>query len=114
LLAAGAFAAGFLPAVRGAAQPDRAVAPEFSGIDGWLNTAAPLALAGLRGKVVLVVAAAPQLATLRVTVDGGANRVIGVERPTLYTLLDGTTYGKRVLTFEAETPGLSLVSATFG
>jgi hypothetical protein len=54
LLAAGAFAAGFLPAVRGAAQPDRAVAPEFIGIDGWLNTAALLALAGLRGEVVSV------------------------------------------------------------
>jgi thiol-disulfide isomerase/thioredoxin len=54
LLAAGAFAAGFLPAVRGAAQPDRAAAPEFIGIDGCLNTAALLALAGLRGKVVLV------------------------------------------------------------
>ena len=43
LLAAGAFAAGFLQADRGAAQSDRAVAREFIGIDGWLNTAAPLA-----------------------------------------------------------------------
>jgi hypothetical protein len=54
LLAAGAFAAGFPQAVRGASQPDRAVAPEFIGINGWLNTTAPLALASLRGKVVLV------------------------------------------------------------
>ena len=29
-------------------------APEFTGIDGWLNTAGPLTMAGLRGKVVLV------------------------------------------------------------
>ena len=28
--------------------------PEFIGLDSWLNTAAPLTLAGLRGKVVLV------------------------------------------------------------
>jgi thiol-disulfide isomerase/thioredoxin len=54
LLAASAFAVGFLQTDRGAAQSDRAVAREFIGIDGWLNTAAPLALAGLRGKVVLV------------------------------------------------------------
>jgi hypothetical protein len=54
LPAAGAFAAGFLPAVRGAAQPDRAGAPEFIGIDGWLDAAAPLTLAGMLDKVVLV------------------------------------------------------------
>ena len=36
------------------------------------------------------------------------------ERPTLYTLFDSETYGEHVLTFEAETPGLSLFSATFG
>ena len=54
LLAATAFAVGFLPDIRGAAQPDRTAAPEFIGIDGWINTSAPLALTGLRGKVVLV------------------------------------------------------------
>jgi hypothetical protein len=54
LPAAGAFAAGFLPVVRRAAQADRAVAREFIEIDGWLDTAAPLTPAGLRGKVVLV------------------------------------------------------------
>jgi thiol-disulfide isomerase/thioredoxin len=51
LLAASSFTAALLPAVRSAAQP---AAPEFTGIDGWLNATAPLTLAGLRSKVVLV------------------------------------------------------------
>ena len=55
LLACAALAGGVLPTVRGAAQAGlRSSAPEFTGIDGWLNTAGPLTLAGLRGKVVLV------------------------------------------------------------
>src|ERR1700712_4777582 len=54
LLAAGSLAASVLPAVNAVAQPNAPVAPEFAGIDGWFNTAAPLTLAGLRGKVVLV------------------------------------------------------------
>ena len=49
LLAAGAFAAGFLPAVRGADQPDRVVALEFIAIGSWLDIVASLTLAGLRG-----------------------------------------------------------------
>ena len=61
-----------------------------------------------------LVAAAPQAATLRVTVDGSAAHTIEVERPTLYTLFDGATYVEHMLAFEAETPGLSLFSATFG
>ena len=32
----------------------RSATPELVGIDGWLNTDAPLTIAGLRGKVVLV------------------------------------------------------------
>ena len=43
-------AAALLPACPARAQP----APEFTGIDGWLNSPAPLTIAGLRGKVVLV------------------------------------------------------------
>jgi thiol-disulfide isomerase/thioredoxin len=61
-----------------------------------------------------LVAAAPQGARLRVSVDGGATQEIEVGRPTLYTLLDGETYGEHLLAFEAEAPGLSLFSATFG
>jgi thiol-disulfide isomerase/thioredoxin len=51
LLTASSFTAALLPAVRSVAQ---SAAPEFTGIDGWLNATAPLTLAGLRGKVVLV------------------------------------------------------------
>jgi thiol-disulfide isomerase/thioredoxin len=51
LLAGGALAAGLLPAAAALAQQK---APEFVGIDGWINTATPLSIAGLRGKVVLV------------------------------------------------------------
>ena len=61
-----------------------------------------------------LVAAAPRAAVLRVRVDGGPPRTIEVGRPTLYTLLDGETHGEHLLDFEAETPGLSLFSATFG
>lgn len=52
LLAVGSLMATALPAARGLAQPG--AAPEFAGIDTWLNTSEPLSLAGLRGKVVLV------------------------------------------------------------
>jgi thiol-disulfide isomerase/thioredoxin len=61
-----------------------------------------------------LVAAAPRPAPLRVQVDGGRPQTVEVERPTLYTLLDGETYGEHVLEFESDTPGLSLFSATFG
>ena len=50
LFAAGllAGAAGLVPALA------QSPAPDFVGIDGWINTPAPLSVAGLRGKVVLV------------------------------------------------------------
>ncbi|MFC7473342.1 redoxin family protein [Dankookia sp. GCM10030260] len=43
-------AAALLPTSVARAQP----APEFAGLDGWLNSPVPLSIAGLRGKVVLV------------------------------------------------------------
>ena len=46
-----ALLAGGLAPSRAAAAP---ASPEFVGIDGWLNTDRPLAVAGLRGKVALV------------------------------------------------------------
>lgn len=49
LLAAGAA----LPALATAPLQDRGAAPEFTGIEQWLNSP-PLTLAGLRGQVVLV------------------------------------------------------------
>jgi len=92
-------------------------------LDGtWAREAEALVLRSLRGGLRVrfsaaklhLVAAAPQAAPLRVRVDGGAPQTIEVGRPTLYTLLDGETYGEHLVEFEAETPGLSLFSATFG
>lgn len=54
LLTAGSLAAVGLPAIGAIAQSSAPVAPEFTGIDDWINTSGPLSLAGLRGKVVLV------------------------------------------------------------
>ncbi|MBN8930130.1 MAG: hypothetical protein BGO51_14305 [Rhodospirillales bacterium 69-11] len=49
--AGGALVAGLVPVLGARAAPD---APAFTGLDGWLNTDAPLRLEDLRGKVVLV------------------------------------------------------------
>jgi thiol-disulfide isomerase/thioredoxin len=46
-------AAAAFPAIASAPLHDRGAAPEFTGIETWLNSA-PLTLAGLRGQVVLV------------------------------------------------------------
>jgi thiol-disulfide isomerase/thioredoxin len=92
-------------------------------LDGtWLREDEALVLRSARGGVRVrfsaaklhLVAAVPQPATLRVTVEGGAVQAIEVGRPTLYTLFDGATYAEHVLAFEADTPGLPLFSATFG
>ena len=48
------------------------------------------------------------------TVDNGAAQAIEVERPTFHTLLDSSDHAEHVLAFEADTPGLSLYSATLG
>ena len=108
-------------------------APGAYQLDGtWLRQDEALVLRSARGGVRVrfsaaklhLVAAAPQAAALRITVEGSVapigsrsgdrDRAIEVGRPTLYTLFDGTTYGEHVLTFEAETPGLALFSTTFG
>ena len=92
-------------------------------LDGtWLRQEEALVLRSPRGGVRArfsaakfhLVAGAPQPAMLRITVDGEAAHTIAIERPTLYTLFDGTTYVEHVLGLQAETPGLSLFSATFG
>ncbi|MBN8874917.1 MAG: redoxin domain-containing protein [Rhodospirillales bacterium] len=51
LSASGALAAGLLPVLRARAAAEAAA---FTGLDGWINTDAPLQLEALRGKVVLV------------------------------------------------------------
>jgi Thioredoxin like C-terminal domain/AhpC/TSA family len=61
-----------------------------------------------------LVAGASQPAPVRVSVDGGEERMIEVSIPTLYTLLDSDGYGEHLLELECATQGLSLFSATFG
>jgi thiol-disulfide isomerase/thioredoxin len=53
LLLVGAAVAGSLALASGFARSERD-APEFTGLDGWMNTNAPVSVAGLRGKVLLV------------------------------------------------------------
>jgi thiol-disulfide isomerase/thioredoxin len=52
--AAGALSAVISPVRNSARAGAGDPAPEFAGLEGWLNTDAPLSVAGLRGKVVLV------------------------------------------------------------
>ena len=92
-------------------------------LDGtWAREEEALVLRSSSGRLRLrfsaaklhLVAGSPEPVALRVSVDGGAPRTVEVGRPTLYTLLDGGAYGEHLLAFEAEAPGLSLFSATFG
>src|ERR1700677_527157 len=53
LLLTGAAVAGTLAVMSGFARSGR-TAPEFTGIDGWINASTPVTLSGLRGKIVLV------------------------------------------------------------
>ena len=88
----------------------------------WLRKGEPLVLRSSRGALRLrfsaarlyLVATAPAAATVRVRVDGRAMPDIEISWPTLYTLVDGETYGEHLLELEADTPGLALFSATFG
>jgi hypothetical protein len=61
-----------------------------------------------------LVAGSSQPASVRIRIDGGGERTIEVNMPTLYTLLDTDGYGEHLLELECATPGLSLFSATFG
>jgi thiol-disulfide isomerase/thioredoxin len=106
-----------------AIRPNKGPPPNTYQLDGtWAREEEALTLRSSKGGVRLrfsaaklhLVASAPQAATLRITVDGTATRTIEVERPTLYTLFDGTAYGEHLLSIETDTPGLTLYSATFG
>lgn len=92
-------------------------------LDGtWERTGEALALRSRRGAFrttfsaakIHLVADAPEPTTLTLRTDGGDPVRIEIARPDLYTLLDGRTYGEHELSFEAEGPGLTLYSATFG
>ena len=97
--------------------------PNTYALDGsWERDMEPLVLRSARGGMRLrfsaakmhVVASAPSPAQALVSVDGGQPRIIEISRPTLYTLFDGESPGEHRLSLQANTPGLSLFSATFG
>ncbi|MBV9825654.1 MAG: hypothetical protein JO001_08265 [Alphaproteobacteria bacterium] len=103
----------------------RATEPRLNEYDlegTWTRAAEPLTLRSDAGKVRVrfsaakmnLIAGADQPATVRVRVDGGAERAVRIGLPTLYTLLDSDSYGEHLLELEAGTPGLTLYSATFG
>jgi thiol-disulfide isomerase/thioredoxin len=88
----------------------------------WARTAEPLILRSHFGKVRVrfsaakfhLVAGASQPAPVHLRIDGGAERTVEIGLPTLYTLLDGDSYGEHLLELGSTTPGLALYSATFG
>jgi thiol-disulfide isomerase/thioredoxin len=61
-----------------------------------------------------MVAGAPRTSAIHVRVDGEEKRPVEIGWPTLYTVVDGNTYGQHLLEVVAVTPGLTLFSATFG
>ena len=61
-----------------------------------------------------LVATAPKAATVRIRLDGREMPGVEISWPTLYTLVDGEIYGEHLLELEADSPGLTLFSATFG
>jgi thiol-disulfide isomerase/thioredoxin len=92
-------------------------------LDGtWTREDQRLVLASPRGSLrfrfsaakLYMVASAPGTAPIRVRVDGEERPQPKIGWPTLYTVVDGDTYGEHLLELEAETPGLTLFSATFG
>jgi hypothetical protein len=61
-----------------------------------------------------MVASAPAASQVRVRVDGGEPKTLAVGWPTLYTLVDGGTYGEHIMEVESDSPGLAFYCATFG
>jgi thiol-disulfide isomerase/thioredoxin len=61
-----------------------------------------------------MVASAPRSGTVRVRVDGQELPPVEISWPTLYTIVDGDSYGEHMLKLEVNTPGLTLFSTTFG
>jgi thiol-disulfide isomerase/thioredoxin len=93
---------------------------QLSGI--WSRDGEPLVLRSSHGALRLrfsaakihLVATAPKAATVRIRLDGRQMPNVEISWPTLYTLVDGETYGEHLLELEADAPGLALFSATFG
>jgi thiol-disulfide isomerase/thioredoxin len=61
-----------------------------------------------------MVASAPRSGTVRVRVDDQELPPVEISWPTLYTIVDGNSYGEHMLKLEVNIPGLTLFSTTFG
>jgi thiol-disulfide isomerase/thioredoxin len=92
-------------------------------LDGtWSREDERLVLVSARGGLrfrfsaarLYMVAGAPNTAAMHVRVDGEQKPPVEIGWPTLYTVVDGDTYGEHLLEVVADTPGLTLFSATFG
>jgi thiol-disulfide isomerase/thioredoxin len=92
-------------------------------LDGsWAREGEALTLRSRHGRVrvrfsaakLYLVAGSSQPALVRIGVDAREKPEIGISRQTLYTLVDGDSYGEHLLELECATSGLSLFSATFG
>jgi thiol-disulfide isomerase/thioredoxin len=92
-------------------------------LDGtWSREDERLVLVSARGGLrfrfsaarLYMVAGAPNTAAMHVRVDGEQKPPVEIGWPTLYTVVDGNTYGEHLLEVVADTPGLTLFSATFG
>jgi thiol-disulfide isomerase/thioredoxin len=92
-------------------------------LDGvWSRGGEELVLRSSRGGLRLrfsaaklhLVASAPANTSVRIRVDGREMQAVEIGWPTLYTIVNGETYGEHELELEATTPGLTLFSATFG
>jgi thiol-disulfide isomerase/thioredoxin len=92
-------------------------------LDGvWSRYDEPLSLVSPRGSLrfrfsaakLHMVASAPAASQVRVRVDGGEPKTLAVGWPTLYTLVDGGTYGEHIMEVESDSPGLAFYCATFG
>lgn len=92
-------------------------------LDGtWAREGERLVLVSERGGLqfrfsaakLYMVAGAPSTAPIRVRLDGEEQPQPKIGWPTLYTVVDGDTYGEHLLELDATIPGLTLFSATFG
>ena len=92
-------------------------------LDGtWSREDERLVLASARGSLrfrfsaarLYMVAGAPRTTKIHVRVDGEEKPPVEIGWPTLYTVVNGNTYGEHLLEVVADAPGLTLFSATFG
>jgi thiol-disulfide isomerase/thioredoxin len=92
-------------------------------LDGlWARDRETLTLRSGRGRLrmrysaakVHFVAGAEQGVALRIVRGSHHQHEIQIARPTLYTIVNGNSYGEQLVEIEVTSPGLVLYSATFG